>query len=323
MTKIFDFNKICLFGILFSLGLAANTAQAEFRSRNRIGVGVTDNANLESTNTDSDSFLRLTSTNTLNDNNNTFGVRLGYTGYATQISNDTFSWRLFERYRPDSEGEKSNWTFEGALSGTHYPHGAPGTTDTSFEHYTLALGTGYERPLTEKVRVAVEPSYTLTQYPSLSQRIDNTLSGLVSLEVEASSNIMLDGRAELGFTSSSLSDYTSTFVEIGGGADFELSESWTAATGLSVKQTYFPDRLLSTTTTVTSRRGRRTTTTTSTAAGNDHEVYTMSTVFGELNYSMNSVTQVGTELDWSKQASRSGTQDYTVTEFLVKASLAF
>jgi hypothetical protein len=285
---------------------------AQFRSSNEAGLGFTDNANLENTQRDSDVFLKLSTANSYKTGEHQLGLRMAYMSYLNQKINDLFSWKISERFHK----ETSAWSLFGTLLGNDYVSGDPGTTESSFDNIGFEFIAERLKDLSARTSMKFGPGAYSRFY---TWRSDHTLLGFFEIEFTANSDFIVSGRSELGFTNSSDGHFRKSYFEIGGDADYRFKDDLSLYGDLTLRQTNFPGRSLSDQTTVTTRRGR----TARIGAENDYESQGYSQLFVELLKNLNSDLDGAVSIRLINQNSKSGYEDYSVTEFYSRINYSF
>ncbi|MES2965549.1 MAG: hypothetical protein V4760_16835 [Bdellovibrionota bacterium] len=290
----------------------ASVASAQTSSRNAAEVGMTSNANLTKENPTSDAYVRISSSNSLVRGDDTLGLRLGYVDYARENINDMFSLRISDRRT------SSNWSFTGALFTNVYTYGSsPGTTDNAFTN----VGAEFRGERSQSWRSnALEygGGYRLRVFPSFDGRNDHTAFALATLDREMSSQLSLGAISEFGILLSSLSEYSRIYLDLGGTLDYQLPDSWTLTGDLTLSQSFFLNRTVTTQTAVSRSRG-------SGATGSR----TSGETYSSLSLSAEGMRQQTETFRWgfgafvTNQASASGSLDYSVLDVLAKLNLNF
>jgi hypothetical protein len=305
--------RIIFLTILFLYTLDAS---AEIRSRNELGIGMTDNANLESTDRDSDMIMKVATVNYLDHGPYTFGLRLGFLNYNTQDTNDVFSWRLSAS--GDLRSALKGWKAYVGVYGNHYPQGAPGTTDTSFDNVGFDVSADRVQQLTSKVDMTFGPGYQFRRYTQFDNRTDHTFFGFADFDFLVTPLFSAGAHSEIGLMFSSLSEYSRSYFEFGGNTVYNLSRSWDWLCDLTVRYSGFFHRTISQNVVTTNRRGIR-----ATSTKEEQETYSNLSLSTEFDYKVSSSATLAFSLNHITQDAKSGTQNYSATEIMARGILTF
>ena len=301
--------------IMTCILLACEAGAAQIRSINEAGIGFTDNANLEESQRDSDFFFRASTTNSHDAGSHKLGLRLSYVGYTNQTVNNLFSWRISDRFAPNPAG----WEFYGALLGQDYVAGDPGTTESSFDNIGWEFTASKPHSLNPHASLKFGPGASGRYYTSLSNRSDHRVFGYAEFDFESSTKTYFGARSELGFQVSSDHDYSQTYLELSGDIDYRFSDRWSFYNELGIRQTGFPGRNLSDQTIVNRQRGRQASLTPDSQIESHGLIYLYSEVMKDIRDDI----QGGLSLRYSAQTSRSGNQNFTLTELYGRIIFTF
>lgn len=303
--------KTTLLLIIAATCFATTVARAQTSSRNSVDLGVTNNANLTKDNPTSDTYLRLTSSNTFKPGADKLGLRLSYVDYFSQNPNDLFTLRLSDRHETD------DWNFTGAVFSNIYTSGSPGTADSAFTNVGFEVTADRDRSW-GRASVAYGGGYRLRYFPSFDGRNDHTVFAMATLDKEVTSKLTLGANSEYGILLSSLPEYSRMYLDLGGTAEYLLPSDWSLSGDLSLSNSYFLNRTVTTQTQVNRNRG-------SGLAGTRTSAETYSSIFMSVE-GMRQQTETfrwGFGLYMTNQSSASGSFDYSVTDVLAKLSLNF
>jgi hypothetical protein len=124
---------------------------------------------------------------------------------------------------------------------------------------------------------------------------------------------------EIGFVTSSDSAFSRTYVDLGADALFNLNEDWTALGEIGLMQNTFPGRPLSQSTIVSRKRGFAA----GQNAGENYEAHAYFYLLGEVTRHISEDLDAAASLNMASQTSRSGYQNYSVTELYARIIWSF
>lgn len=300
-------NRIKLLSIFTSYILCWTPAvQAAWTSRNRVEAGMTDNALWTDINRENDFFLGLGTTSSTTKQGHNLGFRLSYQDYGKVNENDALSWGLFDKIA--CVNSSTHCAIQ--LKGQQYVYQEPQTTDSSFSNYGLATSIENSRSLPSDLSLDLTGGYEFKNYHS-QNRSDHIVNGEASLGYEVTPRLYLEATGDLGLNLSSASEFSYTYLELIFFAEYSLTNEWSASGGLSLKQSSFLSRDLSTETLVTRRSGKTVLLTDITK-----ESYSTVGLTLEATKTLSLVHSLGIRLQTYNQKSRSGYQDYNVNELI-------
>lgn len=287
-------------------------AMAQTSSRNTADLGVTSNANLTKENPTSDTYVRVTSSNSLVRGDDNLGLRLAYVDYAQENVNDMFSLRLSDRRT------SSNWSYTGALFTNVYTYGSsPGTTDNAFTNVGAEVRAERSQAWLSNA-LEYGGGYRLRVFPSFDGRNDHTAFALATLDREMSSKLSLGAISEFGILLSSLSEYSRVYLDLGGTLDYQLPDSWTLTGDLTLSQSFFLNRTVTTATAVSRSRGSG-----ATGSRTSAETYSSMALSAEGMRQQTENFKWGFGASVTNQSSASGSLDYSVLDLLARLNLNF
>jgi hypothetical protein len=299
--------KIFLCAVVF---LSALAEAASYRPQ--VGLGYTSNANYEDTSEDSDLFWQAKFAGLYMTPKYELSVWAGIKDYANESQNDIWNWRLGlgvpkKMFRADAV------TWNMALGGQNYLEDAPATTEESFDFVYAETSLLIEETLTAKTGVTSEPGFQIKRYSHFAGRTDFTLFVENYFEWFLKESKTLSPSLDIGFVSSSDELYTRRYIEIGVmWVDTKFLNNLRFTSRYTLRQTSFPNRLVSQATAISRGRGS--------ALGSRDVIETQS--FSQLSgsvtkfYNKNELT--GT-IVLNSQNSKSGVEEYS--ELVIMASL--
>lgn len=300
--------------LLFSvLGAAAFASAGEFRSRNEFDLGTTDNAYLTKDARKSDTFMLAGTSNYWQRDAHELQLRLSYKDYFVENPNDVFGWKVGDRFK------SGDWSFTGALLGQQYTAGSPGTTDNSYDNIGLDFRAEREEDWGADLTAIQAGGFRVRDYTSFGGgRIDNNPFAGFVLERKIGESLHLSGVSEAGIVLSNLPDYSRLYYELSGLVDYDLGARWSWTGDLTIGQSYFLNRTISTPIDRLNRRGIR-------VAGSA----TSREAYSDIFLSTGAVRRQSGNFRWggevssSSQSSRSGWQDYSALTFMGQGILIF
>jgi hypothetical protein len=310
--------RLRLFGILATalLSSPALAAEPKLRSTARAGLGWSSNPGLGYVDPRAEALWLVSGrTQWRVTDSHALSFSLGYLDYLGSRENDVLNAALALAWEADPARDLR---FRGGLSVRNYPAGSPGTTDSSFNAQGLELEG--EKGLGESWTVL--GGYELRRYsgdPSqFDSRVDHTFYAAANWDYLPTPADSLGAGLELGWIPSSLPEYSRVFAELSASYERRLSPAWRFAPALSYRLTSYSSRLTSSTTIFSRRRGA----TTSTSV-NQAEAYGTFHLAAESFYALSPAAELSIAPALTRQASRSGTQDYTAIELITRLSITF
>ncbi len=256
-----------------------------------------------------DGYLKVASNNRWRVSAHTLGFRASYVDFFSQSQNDALSIRVSDAFAPDG----SAWKFSGALMTNIYTSGSPGTTDESFTSYGMDFAAVREKSLAQATLLEFGGGSRLRFFPSFSGRTDFVFYGSAAIDHEFNGKLTMTGFTELGLLLSTLPDYSRTYLDIGGSADYALPARWNWTTELSIGQSFFMSRSVSTTTLVTERRGRMIS-----GTRTENESYSSFNFSTEAIRKETESFKWGASLSSTNQTSKSGYQDFSAVDIMAR-----
>lgn len=227
-----------VFGFVFFLTL---TAQASFSSSNFLGLYFTDNANFEKDQKDADFYLNLSTVNTISNEEWKWRFRLGYFDYAKENQNDLLSGQVSGHYML-VPGARSTEAYLKLLFQNYLASQVSGSTDASYNYSGFELGTEHNFELKNEASFKLHPYYQQRTYSNLNQRKDQQLGGILTFDKDWNKKTYGFAEGELGFLSSSLSEYSKNFLVISVGGDHKLDGDWALEGSLSLQSATYTSR---------------------------------------------------------------------------------
>ena len=302
-----------ILALLAVLSVTMVSHASEFMSKNGFDLGYTSNANLTSEDPEGDMFYRIVTSNTLTSDNHSYGLRLGYSDYFTENVNDVLSLRLQDVWRAPR-----SITYRASVLGQYFPNGSSGTTESAFNSFGAEFSAAKDWERNSTLYGDWGGGYRFRHYPSFKGRHDHTGFVGSTLNYELSPKTELGAYGEVGLLFSSLGEYSRMYVDLGGTIEYKISSHWMWESDLSISQSYFVDRSVTTQTQVTNKRGRIATNTSET-----NEKYMLFAASSQLMKNQSSTFRWGGSFGVVNQDSTSGLQDYSALELLAKASVNF
>lgn len=298
---------------LGSLILTAVQAHADgFRSRNELDLGFTNNAYLVSDNAKADTYLYALSSNTWNRNSHEIFLRLSYRDYFVEKPNNLLTWKAGDDFK------HGRWNWTAAVVGQNYTSGSPGTTDNSYDNIGADVTAETQSSLSSTTDLFYGGGLRFRDYTAMEGRLDHTGFATGRIEHHITPKLLLSGYGEGGLILSSLSDYSRLYFDFGGSADYDLDTRWTWTSEISLGQSYFLTRTVSTPVAAVNRRGKRITNT-STA----QERYSNILVSTGALCRQSERFRWGGEINSTTQASLSGLEDYSALTVMGRAIWIF
>ncbi len=295
---------------LFLAGLTQ--AQANYSAD--VGTSFTDNANLESQNKHSDLVLSATAQATGRADENDFGLRLNYRDYAKENTNDNFSWRIYDHWKP----EQNSWSYIGALIGRQYVNGSPGLTDTSFSNVGGELKAEQSTDVIDIGELTYGPGVRGRYYSGSASRSDHQAFGFIDFERQQSLKLQIGASSEVGYLQSSDTLYSQFDFELSGNIQYSIESDLSWYTEIFTGKNMFTNRTVDIVTIAsTNRKGTRTNT------SKEYELFTTFGFTSEIIKKFNSDLEGRLGFTTTNQNSKSGSQDYAVNEIYVNLTSRF
>ncbi len=239
-----------IFGFVFFLTLQA---QASVSSINYMGLYYTDNANFEKDQKDGDFYLGLSTLSTLALEEWKWRLRLGFFDYAKEKQNDFLSSQISGHFMLNP-GTHSTELYLKLLFQNYLGSQVSGSTDTSYNYTGFEFGTEHNFEFKKETRLNLRPYYQQRNYSNLNQRKDQQFGGLLTFDKDWDKKTYAYVEAEVGFLSSSLSEYSKNFLVLGVGADHKIDTDWSLEGSLALQSGTYTTRTTTQVVAGTSRR---------------------------------------------------------------------
>ncbi|MCB0385127.1 MAG: hypothetical protein KDD43_07020 [Bdellovibrionales bacterium] len=292
----------------------APIARADLSHKSQGQLSFVSNANYESQGEDSDWILSAEHRSSGDFSIGQMSLSGRLSKYLSEDQNDSFSWR--GSYSRQQGTQDKDWTLWAGLFGTHYLEGAPATTESTFDHVGMDVGAELFRTL-GRAEIAFGPYYQFKSFSSFSGRKDHTLAGYGEIMYAPKQWKLIPG-AEIGFTNSSLSEYSKVFLSISFRAEARFRGPWSFEGEYLIRSTHFTSRTITQTTAISRGRGQVVFGTVETKEGHQYrelELAAVRQLFESWKFSSG--------IRSLSQSSKSGIEDYTSLEMFVQMSSSY